>query len=258
MNVFKQFYVSLYSPKDIATFRNQGIGKTILFMLFLTFVSILPSSYYVNVMIKDGISAISETVSTEMPSFEIKNGKLTTESDQPTILNKNGFMIFVDDSGKLTAEEVGRRATNGVALLRSEFVIVSAGVVQSSPYSLMNTNINANNQTISTWLKDSNQLLWIFLPLMTLMFYIFSVIFMFMKVFIFALFGMVFKNSLGRTLSYGQLWKMTTYCLVLPTVFFTIMDMFQAIVSFRITLSWFVIFIMLLLTIKEVPKDNID
>ena len=102
MNVFKQLYVSLYSPKDMATFRNQGIGKTILFVFLLTLISIIPSSYYFNVMIKDGMNMIQETISTEMPNFEIKNGKLTVEGDQPTIINKNGFVIFVDDSGKVS------------------------------------------------------------------------------------------------------------------------------------------------------------
>ena len=40
MNIFKQLIVSLYSPKDIAKFHQQGIGKTILFVFFLTLISV--------------------------------------------------------------------------------------------------------------------------------------------------------------------------------------------------------------------------
>ncbi|WP_174881655.1 DUF1189 family protein, partial [Metabacillus niabensis] len=39
MNIFKQLFTSIYSPRTISTFRFQGIGKTILFVFILTLVS---------------------------------------------------------------------------------------------------------------------------------------------------------------------------------------------------------------------------
>lgn len=251
MNVFKQLYVSLYSPKDMATFRNQGIGKTILFVFLLTLISIIPSSYYFNVMIKDGIHMIQETISTEMPNFEIKNGKLTVEGGQPTIINKNGFVIFVDDSGKVNPDEVSSRFTNGIALLKSEFVIISEGNVQSSPYSF----IEGTNQSISLWMDEADRLLWVFLAIMMFIFYIVAAALMFLKVTIFAVFGLIIKNALAKPLRYAELWKISAYCLTLPTIFFTIMDIFQTTVPLSMTLSWFIIFILLLLTLKEVPEE---
>lgn len=249
LNIFKQFYVSLYSPKDIASFRNQGTGKTILYVFLLSLVSIIPTSYYFNMMIKDGINTIQETITTEMPKFEIKNGTLTVIGNQPTILNKNGFIIFIDDSGTLTRDKVADQATNGLALLKSEIVMISSGNIQSSPYSF----IEGNNETISSWLEEANQLLWIFL---FFIFYIFTAALIFLKVAILAVFGMGFKNALAKPLSYTQIWKMTAYCLTLPTIFFTIMDSFQATVPFRMSLSWFIIFILLFLTLKEVPQGK--
>lgn len=252
LNIFKQLYVSLYSPKDIASFRNQGMGKTILYVFLLSLIAIIPTSYYFNMMIKDGMNTIQETLTTEMPKFEIKNGTLTVEGNQPTVLNKNGFTIYVDDSGTLTAEEVANKVTTGVAFLKSEFVMVSNGNIQSSPYSF----IEGNNDTISTWIKDADQLLWVFLVIMFLIFYIFTAALTFLKVTIFAAFGMVFKNALTKPLRYVQLWKITAYCITLPTIFFTIMDAFQATVPFRMSLSLFIIFILLFLTLKEIPQDQ--
>lgn len=254
LNLFKQFYVSLYSPRDIASFRNQGLGKTILYVFLLSLVAIIPTSYYFNMVIKDGIGTIQETLTTEMPKFEIKNGTLTVEGNQSTVINKNGFTIFVDDTGTLTTNELADRATNGVALLKSEFVVISSGHIQSSPYSF----IEGNNDTISSWLEDADQLLWIFLIIMSFIIYILIAAFTFLKVTIFSVFGLVFKNALAKPLSYAQIWKITAYCLTLPTVFFTIMDSFQATVPFRMSLSWFIIFILLFLTLKEIPQEHDD
>ncbi len=252
LNVFKQFYVSLYSPKDIASFRKQGMGKTILYVFLLSLLSIIPTSYHFNMIIKDGIRTIQETITTEMPDFEIKNGQLTVEGNEPVILNNNGFSIFIDDSGTLTANEVAAQTKNGLALLPSEFVLVSSGNIQSSPYSF----IEGNNKTISSWISEVDQLSWIFLSIILIIFYIFTTALTFLKVTIFAVFGVVFKNALARPLNYAQIWKVTAYCITLPTLFFTIMDFFQATVPFRLSLSWFIIFILLFLTIKEVPNKQ--
>jgi hypothetical protein len=66
----------------------------------------------------------------------------------------------------------------------------------------------------------------------------------------------VFKNAFAKPLSYGQLWRIAAYCLTLPTIFFTVMDIFQATVPLSMSLSWFIIFIMLILTLKEVPQEQ--
>lgn len=150
LNIFKQLWVSLYSPKDIASFQNQGIGKTILFVFLLSLVAFLPSAFYFGTMVADGIDAMHETVSEDLPEFEIKNGTLTSESSEPFILNKNGYQIFVDGSGTLTPEDVGSKADEAIALLKSELVFVSGGNVQTSPYSLL----EGNNQDISIWLDS--------------------------------------------------------------------------------------------------------
>lgn len=137
LNIFKQLWVSIFSPKDIASFQNQGIGKTILYVFFISLIAFLPSAYYFGTMIVDGIDAMHETVSEDLPAFEIKNGTLTTEEDEPFSLNKNGYQIFVDGTGALTPEKVAAESDEAVALLKSDLVFVSGGNVQSSPYSVL-------------------------------------------------------------------------------------------------------------------------
>ncbi|MGE7759244.1 DUF1189 domain-containing protein [Peribacillus sp. NPDC097895] len=252
MNIFKQLWVSLYSPKDIASFQNQGIGKTILYVFFVSLIAFLPSAYYFGTMMVDGIDAMHETVSEDLPQFEIKNGTLTTENGEPFAMNKNGYQIFVDGTGTLTAEKVAAKSDEAVALLKSELVFVSGGNVQSSPYSLL----EGDNQEISTWLDSVESVLPIILPLLLLILYLFTASGIFIKVTILAAFGLLFKNALGRSSSYRHLWRIGAYSITLSTIFFTIMDSFQATVPFASFISWFVTLMMLYLSIKETPANK--
>ncbi|PEL32622.1 DUF1189 family protein [Bacillus pseudomycoides] len=59
MSVFMQLVKSLYSPKDMALFRFQKIGKTILYITLLCLIATIPKTFtFEKKDIKDIISAI--------------------------------------------------------------------------------------------------------------------------------------------------------------------------------------------------------
>jgi hypothetical protein len=252
LNIFKQLWVSLYSPKDIASFLKQGIGKTILYVFLLSFVSFIPSAFYFGTMVLDGIKTVQETVSEDLPEFKIKNGTLTTESTEPFSMNKNGYQIFVDGTGSLTPETVAMKSDEGVALLKTELVFVSGGNIQTSPYSIL----EGDNEDISKWIDSINSALPIILPLLLFTLYLFTAGGTFIKVTIVAVFGLLFKNKLGQSIAYRHLWRIAAYSITLATIFFTIMDAFQATVPFASLVSWIVTWIMLYLSIKETTDLN--
>lgn len=247
MNIFKQLWVSLYSPKDIASFQNQGIGKTILYVFLLSLVFFLPSAFYLGTMITNGIDAIQETVSEDLPDFEIKNGTLTTITNEPFVVKKNGYQIFVDGTGALTPKDVSAKTDEAVALLKSELVFVSNGNAQSSPYSLL----EGNNEDLFKWINSVESVLPIILPLLLFILYLFTAAGSFLKVTILAAFGTIFRSTMGRSLAYRHLWRIAAYSITLSTIFFTIMEAFQAVVPFASFISWFVSLIILHLSIKE-------
>ena len=89
MNIFKQLIVSLYSPKDIATFQHQGIGKTIFYVFLLVVISVLPSVYYFNTSMTSGFETIKETVEKDFPSFTIENGELISDENNVIDLSES-------------------------------------------------------------------------------------------------------------------------------------------------------------------------
>ncbi|MDQ0218295.1 DUF1189 domain-containing protein [Peribacillus cavernae] len=255
MNIFKQLIVSLYSPKDIATFRNQGIGKTIAFVFLLTLISVIPAAYHFSSTVNSGIQAFAETIKGELPAFEISNGTLTSEADEPVIVNKEGFQIVLDDTGKWKSSDIAAQTENGIGLLKNDLVFVTAGQAQSNPYSILE-GFSITSKDIDKFLDSADSALVIVLPIIVVMMYLFTAALNFIKISFLALFGLVFKNVLQKPISYRHSWRLTAYSITLPAIFFTIMDAFEAYVPFGILISWFVSLIMLYLAIKEIPKSE--
>ncbi|RFU65720.1 DUF1189 domain-containing protein [Peribacillus glennii] len=255
MNIFKQLFVSLYSPKDIAAFRNQGIGKTIAFVFILTIFSVMPPAYHFSTTIKSGIEAFGETVKGELPPFKIENGTLDSEVDEPVTINKDGFQITLDDTGKLKGGDIAAQTENGIGILKHELVFVTAGQAQSNPYSILE-GFSITSGELEQFLEKADSALMIVLPVIIVFMYLFTTALNFIKILFLAVFGMIFKNNLKKNISYGHSWRLTAYAITLPTIFFAIMDTFEAVVPLGILISWFVSLVMLYLSIKEIPENE--
>lgn len=254
MNVFKQLVKSSYSPKDIAFFRFQGIGKTILFVFLLTLLSIIPSMYYMSTAISDGVESAKETISREFPSFTIENGQLESKLDKPLTINENGFVIVFDSSGNASPSDFDQ-IDNGVAMLKNEMVFMAGGQTQSYAYSMLEDYTLTKSDLVELIDSIDNSLI-IIIPLLILFNYVFSSGVKFVEISILALLGLIIKNIIGRKLTYGHLWRMSAYSVTLPTLFFTVMAALKTVVPGGFFLHWLVAYIVLFLAIKEIPQTK--
>ena len=209
MNIFKQFYKSAYSPKDIAIFRFQGIGKTILYVFFLTLISVLPSIIYLSTTLSTGIDTVRSVVGEELPSFSIKHGQLTASTKVPIKINKENFTIILDPTGIITESDVADEG-NAFALLKDKFVLATGGRTDVSPYSLME-GINITKKTMLNFIDSIDNVKGIIIPVVSLILYLFSSAATFIEISILAMIGLALKNLSGRKLKYSQLWRMAAY-----------------------------------------------
>jgi len=252
MNIFKQFYKSIYSPRDIALFRFQGIGKTILYVFFLTFISILPSIIYFSTALTEGIDAAKAFIKEEAPAFSIKNGQLTAKTNVPVTINKDNFTIIIDPTGAISEDDLANDG-NTFALLKNEFAFVSAGRVDTYQYSMME-GIHITNSDLLHFVNTIGGMKGIIIPVVALFIYIFSSAASFIEISVLAFIGLLLKGN--RKLNYRQLWRMAAYSETLPTLFFTIMTAIQTVVPNSFLINWFVVIIVLFLAIKEIPKPK--
>ena len=254
MNLFKQLIVSLYSPKDISAFRQQKMGKTILYVFILTLLSILPSLYYFSTSLVNGMDTIEDTVQNELPPFTIENGELFSDEPVPLTINKSNFTFIFDSSGTIEQSTIDR-AENTIFILKNELVYSSSGASQSIPYSMFG-DVTITKEDVSTMFTSVDSILPITISFVSAIIYIFSSLMKFIEVSIMAVFGLALKNILGKKISYGHLWRMSAYSVTLPTLFFTIMDALKTVVPNGFFISWLVAMIILLLALKEIPSQK--
>lgn len=255
MNIFKQFWFSLFSPKDIAKFRFQGIGKTILFVFLLVLISALPTFIYSTISIKDGVNTFNDALENKLPAFEIKDGQLHTGKKEPIIHNSEDYDIYLDSSGTLSAQDIELTSNNALALLESEFVIVANGEMQSQSYSLLN-GLTITHEDLLNMLTQMDELLIVAIIIICIITFIFAAGFKFIEISIMALMARLLASISYPKLQYRHFWRLTAYCVTLPTLFFTIMSLFQTNVIGGMFVNWGVTFTMLYLTLKEIPKPQ--
>lgn len=255
MNIFKQFYRSLYSPKDIASFRFQGIGKTIIYLLLLTIIAAIPNLYYLSKGINEAIHTFSITMEEEVPSFTISDNTLNAKNqDEPTIIEKPDLTIILDASGTYDHTKISTYG-NTVALLKNEFVIVTAGQAQSFEYSSFG-NITLTKEELIDFIQTMDSLAYVFIIILVVIYILFMLIYKVLQTIVLAMFGNFFSKIFGRALTYAQCWKITVYSTTIPVIFFTIMDCLQTIVPSGYLLNWFISLFLVCLAIKEVKPEK--
>lgn len=251
MNIFKQFYKSLYSPKDIAVFRFQGIGKTILYVFFLTLLSILPAIYYLSSATINGLDSFQNSIKNELPAFQISEGTLQSEEKAPIILKKDSLTIIFDSTGTANVKDLAK-SKDTIAILQNEAVFIANGQSQSLPYSMF-SDVTFTNEDLLSLLSSIDSSLVIIIPIMIIIIYILTAGLNFIQISILAVLGLILKKLLMRNIQYRHLWRIAAYSITLPTIFFTIMEGLKTTVPNGAIINWFVAYIVLYLAIKEVP-----
>jgi hypothetical protein len=254
MNIFKQLYKSIYSPRDIAMFRFQGIGKTILYVFLLSFISIIPSIVFLSTILTTGIETSKNVIENKIPPFSIENGLLSAETEVPVIINQEEFSIILDPTGNMTEEKVGEEG-NALALLTDKFVLSAGGRTDTYPYTMLD-GIYISEAEVSEFIDLLDGVKGIIIPVMSILIFLFSSAANFIEVSILALFGLFLTRLIGRNLNYRHLWRMAAYSETLPTVFFTIMAAINTTVPNSFFINWFVAIIVLYLAINEIPKPK--
>lgn len=255
MNIFQQLYKSIYSPKDIAKFRFQGIGKTIRFIFLLALISIIPVAVQFVSFATSALDTLRDSLDKELPSFSIENGSLSSDQSGPVTLEKEGITIILDDTGQMKEGNLDRNE-NTVAFLKNDFVVISQGHVQSSSYTLFGDSTVTEDGLLDI-LNSLKDLKWILIPVALSILYVFTSGMTFLKITIFALIGVTFANVMKRNVPYRQSFRITAYSATVSTVFFTLMELLQTRIPAAPILDWFVITVILYLVVKEIPQRKI-
>lgn len=250
MSIFTQLIKSLYSPKDMALFRFQKIGKTILYIMLLCLITTIPRTFWYGSFIQDGYAIVKQTIDKDLPDFSIKNGELQADIEKP-IEKEDGNFTFVFDPNATDTTAYPNK--EGVFVLKDKVISIANNQTQTYPYNdLLGASIEKKD--IQDFISLFDSIYPILLVMFGIFIYLFQLFITFLGVTLLAFIGSAMSGQ--RKLSYKQTWTLTAYSYTIPTIFFMIMDSLQVTVPGALPIYIAVILIVLYLTIKEIPHPK--
>ncbi|WP_163653125.1 DUF1189 domain-containing protein [Listeria sp. PSOL-1] len=254
MNLFKRFWKSLYSPADIATFRQDKTSKSIIYLVILSFVAFLPLAFYTTMTVRDALKIGQETIKNEIPEFSTTNGKLVTKNKTlPIAIDKGKLHIYFDSTGTLDSDDIDNKVSSydgAIAFLADKIYFTGPGISQSIGYDAAGIHNKAdllnNYQAIDKLSKYLSPIILVFV-------FIFMLGVTFLRVAIYALFGFILSGFGKAGISYRENWMIAAYSITLATTFEMIMSWLQTAVPFGTEINIIVSLIIIFLTLRTIP-----
>lgn len=235
----------------MASFRFQGIGKTILYVFLISVLAALPVIFFVVNISTSALSGFDQSLKKDFPDFQIVNGELQSNAKNPVEVKSGSYMFIFDSTGAYGQKEMEEKQ-NAVGLLKNQFVLVTGGQSQSYTYNLAG-NVNLTKEDVAGFADQISAMKPLIIGILSVIVYLFSSASKFIEVTILALIGLLFKNAAGKRMNFKQLWVISAYAVTLSTLFFAITGVLQIHVISAGLVNWAIHLIMLFLALKEVP-----
>lgn len=253
MNIFKQLFLSISNPKAIAEFRYQSVGKSILYVFFLTFILFIPIAYSIYYGFDYSRDAYDEFVSENNETFEIVDGQLVAAPVESYIHKIDIFVVIVDS----TTNEVDLEEINNapyVAFLQTEMEVYSGLDTKTVTYEQLGIENLSNEDFQSIISSSSTVVLFAYL----LIFYWSMVASSIILICLFALVLRIVSSNptKPRKLSYANFWTISAYSTTVMTLFIALMSSFGIDVVAQNFISWVVSTIIGVIAIKAIPVEE--
>jgi hypothetical protein len=255
LNIFAQFVKSLYSPKAMATFRFQGIGKTILYVFLLVLITSIPLFITFGAGAFKLFNSTEDFLKTGTPDFYIEDGEFYADVEEPYIVEESGFTIILDPENELSLNDI-QSYQDVVAIQKREIIFQGGGVTEFVPLSDFQ-GAYVGKEDLVSFMDSMGSSFPIIITILLILGYLFFSATKFIQVTILALFGLILKNSMKRTnLRYRHTWILSAYAVTIPSIFFVIMQALSIPVPGSMWLSLGVSLFVLYLIIKEIKAKQ--
>ncbi|GGI11176.1 DUF1189 domain-containing protein [Gottfriedia solisilvae] len=252
MNLFKQFWYSLYSPKTIAKFRLQKIGKTIFYLFLLAILYTLPGFFSFEKAVKLQVNNASDLLKENIQTISLNKGILTINDNKP-FERKIGDFRYAFYPNETSLPSSTSKDKYSITVLKDRVVIKTDSGEQDYPYlSLDKTEIN--KEDISKFIKNVKQALPVFMIALFFLFYLGSCFFIFIVATILAFITALFHSD--KNLTFRHRFAMIAYSLTLPTVIYFIVGLFNINIPFQTILFIIISAVMYSLTVKQLPSKR--
>lgn len=247
---------ALFNPKNIYQAKNMDKGQSIgyfIFIVLIIFISLLGIIFPVFTQLSDD----SQEIADQIPEFTVENGQLETSEDSYIHLT-DSFTFFFDPS-----DEISQRTIEQNLSLQSS--PIALGILTDEIY----FNFNGNEQSISYdqfGNFDDNSIRELFnqfssfsivsiLIVLAILFLLTSFVFLweFIPIVIFAYMIALFSRNRIRFFDSA---KMVAVAITLPTLLFSIINLFGIVIPFQYELRFIFTLILFGVTLHEMKQQK--
>lgn len=225
-NIIQAIFMSFYSKKlyrDVVT--NWG-GKTVLYLLFILFLSWIAFA----VKFQAGMSVFATTdidkIVAQVPVLAIKDGKISTPENHPYEVyapNAKEKIAVIDTSGQVKTLEDAKAPI----LITDTQIITQTKPNEIKTNQVPNTlNMNIDPQVVSAYIKQYLPYIWIpFLFIIVLLSFIYRLV----QALIYGAFGKLFSVIINAKITYGQCIQIVFVALTPAIIVASVLDYFNIV-----------------------------
>ncbi|ADH99826.1 DUF1189 domain-containing protein [Salisediminibacterium selenitireducens] len=247
MNLFKQFIYSHYQPQTIASFVRQRIGRSVLYVFLLMFLTSLPLIF----LSVSGFSALYDDLDEQLrdfPEFSVENGQLVSDEGTSMTETDDGTVIIFDPDGEYTPIDLIDYG-EGIALLEREAVLLTGDIYETISYQQLGGDFSkADFVNLS---ESIGGILPLILTLIGLLIYLVGTAMKFIGVTALAAITMFLKRNVVNELKFSQAWVLSAFAVTLPTTLFAFFDLIQFQFPFQFAIYWVIAITMMNLVLKH-------
>ena len=211
MNLFKRFYISLFTPKRYKELIKTSGISTFFYLLILSLLLGLLSFSRNYTELNRFLISRKAAFEDKIPPFEIKDGVLDLKDSNFVVFQEENWTFVLND--KEPAKDLLKDYESGIAFGNESLIIKYKNITEIN-YSNMNLSLNDNDlkNSINSLEKTFGNT---YLSLMVITFIAFSYI----ATLILAIITKIICSIRNRALGFGEILKLSTYgitsCLVL-------------------------------------------
>ena len=251
MNLFAQFYNSITRLEAYKYFFKQSLGKAFLYLFVISISLAAISGFRTIYDFNVGINDVAAYVKTDFPDFELRNGQLEVDAEMPYVVANNEIQIIIIDTTDKTDETILNDYDSGI-FISKHGLDYKESVFQTRKIDFASLN--------GVTLTKDNILKWIpYIKWFTILIIFFGFLFYIVGKLISALLvsigGIVIASILKHKIKFGDLYKLSIYCLTSSILVNTLIDLTGITIPF-FSLIYYGIALVYLWKVIEILKDN--
>lgn len=250
MRFFKKLTSSITDVRQYPAMVKEGLGKTFVYLLFLTLTVGLLNSIIIGVQFNRYSNHYIKDIMYQMPKFTFQNGTLNVDGKMPAIIHTpDNETIIIDTTGKAN-ETVLKKYNSGVLILKNQ-VIIKNNNVETRTFSFANIkDLTFTNSDVINFLP---KLKWISTAVGIFILFFFFIGKMVTSLFL-AIIALIITKMQRVQLSFGKLYSIGIYSLTLPILLNTIFRLFQ--MTFPSYLYYVIAIVYGVLAVGQMKKAN--